>query len=134
MSSAPSVCKSSLLILKYLRSSAFICGLFYYVGGVFMEDLAKIITPDNFAMVVAVYLLIRFEKAIKTLGDEVGKSLASLEEKLESKLDCVEKAIGRNNRLLGIVLFGQGTKGLQAARDAEAQELVCTPANGEKKE
>ena len=89
-----------------------------------MDDLTKIITPDNFAMVVAVYLLIRFEKAIKTLGEEAVKSLGSLEDKLESKLDCVEKAIGRNNRLLGIILFGKGAKGIQAAREAEAEELV----------
>lgn len=99
-----------------------------------MDDLTRIITPDNFAMVVAVYLLIRFEKAIKNLGEEAAKSLGSLEDKLESKLDCVEKAIGRNNRLLGIVLFGKGTGSLQAARDAEAEELVSPVVVSQAKE
>lgn len=59
-----------------------------------MDELIKIVTPQNFAMVICIYLLIRFEKALLTLSDKV-----------EEKIDQVEKTIAKNNKLLALIIF-----------------------------
>ncbi len=72
-----------------------------------MDELTKFITPQNFAMVITIYLLVRFEKAFK-----------ALEEGLESKLDSIERAINKNCRLLALLVFKNknGIWGIQEAQ------------------
>jgi hypothetical protein len=58
-----------------------------------MEDFVNILTPQNFAMLITIYLLLRFEKAIN-----------SLEERLESMEKQLSRATERNTRILAVIL------------------------------
>ncbi len=59
-----------------------------------MQELLKILTPQNFAMVIAIYLLVRFEKAI-----------LSLEDTIENLDRNITRSIEKNSKLLAVLLF-----------------------------
>jgi hypothetical protein len=58
-----------------------------------MEEIFGIMTPQNFAMLITIYLLVRVEKVIK-----------SLEDGLESMEKQLSKATERNTRILAVIL------------------------------
>jgi hypothetical protein len=57
-----------------------------------MDELIKIITPQNFAMVVSIYLLVRFEK-----------SFAEFKNSIEAQNDALVKAINKQSKLLAML-------------------------------
>ena len=89
-----------------------------------MDELTKFITPQNFAMVITIYLLVRFEKAFK-----------ALEEGLESKLDSIERAINKNCRLMALLVFKNKNGISDGNKSPEIQEILCIPkAEGDKED
>jgi hypothetical protein len=58
-----------------------------------MEELFGIMTPQNFAMLITIYLLVRFEKVIRSLED----GLKSMELQLSRTTE-------RNTRILAVIL------------------------------
>lgn len=88
-----------------------------------MDELMKLITPQNFAMVVTIYLLVRFEKAFKALEDG-----------LERKLDSIEKAINKNCRLMALLVFKYKNGISEGNKNPEIQEILCIPGTEGEKE
>lgn len=88
-----------------------------------MDELMKLITPQNFAMVITIYLLVRFEKAFKALEDG-----------LETKLDSIEKAINKNCRLLALLVFKYKNGISEGNKSPEIQEILCIPGTEGEKE
>lgn len=97
-----------------------------------MDEFMKILTPQNFAMVVTIFLLIRFENALKSLEDKIQVSLQSLEEKVETKIDRIEQAISRNNRLLALLIFKGNNKLQDEGENRDVEEILCAPHPVEK--
>lgn len=99
-----------------------------------MNDFPKLLTPENFAMLVAIFLLVRFEKALKILADDINAGLKSIRESLASKLESVEKAVEKNTRLIALMIFNGrrvGTGIPYKPDDKDVQELICIPKKGE---
>ena len=55
---------------------------------IFITDLLKLITPENFAMVVAIFLLVKVTKSLDRLSNAVENNCADLS-KVFSKLDDI---------------------------------------------
>lgn len=72
-----------------------------------MDEFLKLLTPQNFAMVIAVYLLVRFEKAFRSQEDAIGRAMKSLEDGIEKLEKHLTDSINRNSRLLAILLYSR---------------------------
>jgi len=59
-----------------------------------ITELAQVLTPQNFAMIVTVYLLIRFEGAIN-----------NMKKCMDDKIDELTFTITQTNRLISIMVF-----------------------------
>lgn len=70
-----------------------------------MDELFKFMTPENFAMLITIYLLVRFEKAIEKLEKGIGKFEQS-----------ITQSLNRNTKLLTVLLYNQD--------DTECQEAA----------
>jgi hypothetical protein len=64
-----------------------------------MDEMMKLITPENFAMLIAVYLLVKFEKIISLLVEK-------FEDSFDKMGDRVTGSIDRNTRVLSVILAG----------------------------
>lgn len=81
-----------------------------------MDELMKLITPQNFAMAITIYLLVRFEKVFKALEDG-----------LENKLDSIEKAINKNSRLIALLIYKYKNGISGGNKSPDIQEILCVP-------
>lgn len=88
-----------------------------------MEDLLKLINQDTFAMLVAIFVLVRLERALGSLVENMQKSLKSLEDKIELKMDSVECAISKTNKLMALLIFKNNN--IDKVGEKEIQEVVC---------
>ncbi len=88
-----------------------------------MEDLLKLINADTFAMLIAIFVLVRLERALGSLVDNMQKSIKSLEDKIENKMDSVEKAISKTNKLMSLMIFKNNN--ITKLAEKEIQEVIC---------
>jgi len=94
-----------------------------------MKEILDIITPQTFAMVLSVYLLVRFESTIKNLCESLTGAMGSFSEKIDAKIDALESAISRNNSLLSLFISRQ----IKGEETKILLDKIMTNGNGEKK-
>jgi len=88
-----------------------------------MEDILKLINQDTFAMLVAIFVLVRLERALGSLVENIQKSMKSLEDKIENKMDSVEQAISKTNKLMALLIFKNNN--INKIGEKEIQEVIC---------